>query len=270
MAQHGYVPSNSLTASPWEIGARAHGMFERGEGVILHSRDFTSPPERIYRFATVDRYDLVDRDQFSVDVYDVLLTGLGNTCPSGGDEADRKRFIDLDEDLFQQANDDDNVDDAENEEEDYIDMVDELQQGNKDVVFGNIDLGNTDVVFGYNAQEVDEEVVDREEHVVDDTSEPKTVDEIDESEIKRHFEIRVADGGPWRRLCALLAFWERRRSKQPFILEESPIDRMADQRTMAELLRAPTEGYAEAIVVPLILDEQFELKHSLINMKTSD
>nr|GEY15246.1 reverse transcriptase domain-containing protein [Tanacetum cinerariifolium]GEY15249.1 reverse transcriptase domain-containing protein [Tanacetum cinerariifolium] len=62
----------------------------------------------------------------------------------------------------------------------------------------------------------------------------------------------------------------RRHSKQPFILEESLIDTMADQRTMAELLRAPTEGYAEAIVVPPILAEQFELKHSLINMMTSD
>nr|GEY92276.1 reverse transcriptase domain-containing protein [Tanacetum cinerariifolium] len=41
----------------------------------------------------------------------------------------------------------------------------------------------------------------------------------------------------------------RRRSKQPFILEESLIDTMADHRTMAELLRAPTEGYAEAIVL---------------------
>nr|GEX01265.1 hypothetical protein [Tanacetum cinerariifolium] len=30
---------------------------------------------------------------------------------------------------------------------------------------------------------------------------------------------------------------------------------MADQRTMAELLRAPTEGYAEAIVVSPILDQ---------------
>nr|GEU34369.1 reverse transcriptase domain-containing protein [Tanacetum cinerariifolium] len=39
---------------------------------------------------------------------------------------------------------------------------------------------------------------------------------------------------------------------------------------MTELLRAPTEGYAEAIVVPLILAEQFELKHILINMMTSD
>nr|GEZ35872.1 reverse transcriptase domain-containing protein [Tanacetum cinerariifolium] len=45
---------------------------------------------------------------------------------------------------------------------------------------------------------------------------------------------------------------------------------MADQRTMAELLHAPTEGYAEAIVVLSILAEQFELKHSLINMMTSD
>ncbi|GKD28164.1 reverse transcriptase domain-containing protein [Tanacetum coccineum] len=45
---------------------------------------------------------------------------------------------------------------------------------------------------------------------------------------------------------------------------------MADQRTMAELLRAPTEGYAEAIVVLPILAKHFKLKHSLINMMTSD
>nr|GEX42275.1 hypothetical protein [Tanacetum cinerariifolium] len=62
----------------------------------------------------------------------------------------------------------------------------------------------------------------------------------------------------------------RRRSKQPFILEESPVDMMVDQRTMTELLRAPTEGYAEAIMVPPILVDQFELKHSLINMMTTD
>nr|GFB10661.1 reverse transcriptase domain-containing protein [Tanacetum cinerariifolium] len=40
---------------------------------------------------------------------------------------------------------------------------------------------------------------------------------------------------------------------------------MTDNRTMAEMLRAPTEGCA---VVPSILAEQFELKHSLINMMT--
>ncbi|GKA35792.1 reverse transcriptase domain-containing protein, partial [Tanacetum coccineum] len=68
----------------------------------------------------------------------------------------------------------------------------------------------------------------------------------------------------------------RRRSKQPFNLKEPlknhapPVVTMVDQCTMAELLRAPTEGYAEAIVVPHILAEHFELKHSLINMMTSD
>nr|GEU63643.1 reverse transcriptase domain-containing protein [Tanacetum cinerariifolium] len=62
----------------------------------------------------------------------------------------------------------------------------------------------------------------------------------------------------------------RRRSKQPFIFEKSPADTMADQRTMAELLRTPIEGYAEAIVVPPILAEQFELKYNLINMMTLD
>ncbi|GJT74939.1 hypothetical protein Tco_0123354 [Tanacetum coccineum] len=45
---------------------------------------------------------------------------------------------------------------------------------------------------------------------------------------------------------------------------------MADQRTMAELLRAPIKGYAEAIMVPPILAEHFELKHSFINMMTLD
>nr|GEZ78290.1 reverse transcriptase domain-containing protein [Tanacetum cinerariifolium] len=45
---------------------------------------------------------------------------------------------------------------------------------------------------------------------------------------------------------------------------------MADQRTIAELIRAPTEGYAEEIAVPPILAEHFVLKHSLINMMTSD
>ncbi|GJY88965.1 hypothetical protein Tco_0503593 [Tanacetum coccineum] len=63
-----------------------------------------------------------------------------------------------------------------------------------------------------------------------------------------------------------------RRSKQrvePFALEEVPVVTMADQRTMAKFLRAPTEGYAEAIVVPPIPAKHFELKHSHINLVTS-
>nr|GEV68141.1 reverse transcriptase domain-containing protein [Tanacetum cinerariifolium] len=60
----------------------------------------------------------------------------------------------------------------------------------------------------------------------------------------------------------------RRRSKQrieDFNLEElsPPIVTMADQCTMAQLLQAPTEGYKEAIVVPAITADNFELKHGL-------
>nr|GEW24129.1 reverse transcriptase domain-containing protein [Tanacetum cinerariifolium] len=39
---------------------------------------------------------------------------------------------------------------------------------------------------------------------------------------------------------------------------------MADQRTMAQFLQAPTEGYEDAIVVPAITADNFELKHGLL------
>nr|GEV72016.1 hypothetical protein [Tanacetum cinerariifolium] len=39
---------------------------------------------------------------------------------------------------------------------------------------------------------------------------------------------------------------------------------MADQRTMAQLLQAPTEGYEDAIVVPAITADNFELKRGLL------
>ncbi|GJX88741.1 reverse transcriptase domain-containing protein [Tanacetum coccineum] len=38
---------------------------------------------------------------------------------------------------------------------------------------------------------------------------------------------------------------------------------------MAELLQAPTEGYGDAIIIPAILAENFELKHGLLNLVTS-
>nr|GEX73606.1 reverse transcriptase domain-containing protein [Tanacetum cinerariifolium] len=63
----------------------------------------------------------------------------------------------------------------------------------------------------------------------------------------------------------------RRHSKQrieEFNLDElSPrIVMMADQRTMAQLLQAPTEGYEHAIVVPAITANYFELKHGLLTL----
>ncbi|GJX38617.1 reverse transcriptase domain-containing protein [Tanacetum coccineum] len=44
---------------------------------------------------------------------------------------------------------------------------------------------------------------------------------------------------------------------------------MADQRTIAELLQATTDGYRDAIGIPAILAENFELKHGLLNLITS-
>ena len=44
---------------------------------------------------------------------------------------------------------------------------------------------------------------------------------------------------------------------------------MAAEPTMNELLQAPVEGYGDAIVVPAIVAENFELKTWLINLVTS-
>ncbi|GKB56652.1 reverse transcriptase domain-containing protein [Tanacetum coccineum] len=47
------------------------------------------------------------------------------------------------------------------------------------------------------------------------------------------------------------------------IVEIAP---MADNRTMEELLQAPTKGYGEAIVIPEILAENFEIKSNLLQL----
>ncbi|GJR74641.1 reverse transcriptase domain-containing protein [Tanacetum coccineum] len=64
----------------------------------------------------------------------------------------------------------------------------------------------------------------------------------------------------------------RRRSRSnqqqqltPVIVEEPEVP-MADNRTMAELLQAPTAGYEDAIVIPPIQAENFELKPSIITL----
>nr|GEU75727.1 reverse transcriptase domain-containing protein [Tanacetum cinerariifolium] len=48
--------------------------------------------------------------------------------------------------------------------------------------------------------------------------------------------------------------------------EDPPEVLMANNRTMAEFLQAPTEGYEDAIVIPEIAANNFELKHGLINL----
>ncbi|GJY38598.1 hypothetical protein Tco_0424962 [Tanacetum coccineum] len=71
---------------------------------------------------------------------------------------------------------------------------------------------------------------------------------------------------------------QARRRRQPQVRQTSvessnlekpdnpPIVTMDDNRTMAQLLEAPTEGYEDAIVVPEITANNFEIKHGLLNL----
>ncbi|GJV95898.1 reverse transcriptase domain-containing protein [Tanacetum coccineum] len=53
---------------------------------------------------------------------------------------------------------------------------------------------------------------------------------------------------------------------EPIENQAPPVVTMADNRTMAQLLEAPTEGYEDAIVVPEIIADKFELKHGLLTL----
>nr|GFA36089.1 reverse transcriptase domain-containing protein [Tanacetum cinerariifolium] len=65
----------------------------------------------------------------------------------------------------------------------------------------------------------------------------------------------------------------RRSSKQTTNVVEPEIRtivEMADNRTMAQMLQAPIEGYEDVIVVPPINANNFELKQTLINLVQSN
>ncbi|GJR82398.1 hypothetical protein Tco_0153183 [Tanacetum coccineum] len=53
---------------------------------------------------------------------------------------------------------------------------------------------------------------------------------------------------------------------EPIDNQAHPVVTMADNHTMAQLLEAPTEGYEDAIVVPEITADNFELKHGLLTL----
>nr|GEV88486.1 reverse transcriptase domain-containing protein [Tanacetum cinerariifolium] len=64
----------------------------------------------------------------------------------------------------------------------------------------------------------------------------------------------------------------RQRKQNSNIVEPEirTIVEMADNRTMAQMLQAPIEGYEDAIVVPPINAKKFELKQTLINLVQSN
>nr|GEU81233.1 reverse transcriptase domain-containing protein [Tanacetum cinerariifolium] len=62
----------------------------------------------------------------------------------------------------------------------------------------------------------------------------------------------------------------RRRRKQIFNIVEPELRTMADNRTMAQMLQAPIEGYEDAIIVPPVNANNFKLKQTLINLVQSN
>nr|GEV78180.1 reverse transcriptase domain-containing protein [Tanacetum cinerariifolium] len=71
------------------------------------------------------------------------------------------------------------------------------------------------------------------------------------------------------RLLLLMEFQLRSKQRiEKFNLVDlsSPVVTMADQRTMAQLFQAPIKGYEDAIIVPAITADNFELKHGFLTL----
>nr|GFC00526.1 reverse transcriptase domain-containing protein [Tanacetum cinerariifolium] len=84
------------------------------------------------------------------------------------------------------------------------------------------------------------------------------------SQSRNNFPQQEASPAIVESLYIELPFLEDQFQEDP--LEDPPEVPMADNRTMAELLQAPIEGYEDAIVILEITANNFELKHGLISL----
>nr|GFA29525.1 reverse transcriptase domain-containing protein [Tanacetum cinerariifolium] len=84
------------------------------------------------------------------------------------------------------------------------------------------------------------------------------------SQSRNNFPLQKASPAIVEPLHIELPFLEDQFHEDP--PKDPPEVSMDDNRTMAEWLQAPTEGYEDAIVIPEIAANNFELKHGLINL----
>ncbi|GJS83783.1 reverse transcriptase domain-containing protein [Tanacetum coccineum] len=84
------------------------------------------------------------------------------------------------------------------------------------------------------------------------------------------FRLRLAEGNFCMRTRSQARNRNRRQQQLTSVIVEEPEFPMADNRTMAQMLQAPIEGYEDAIVVPTINANNFELKQTLINLVQSN
>nr|GEW36093.1 reverse transcriptase domain-containing protein [Tanacetum cinerariifolium] len=102
------------------------------------------------------------------------------------------------------------------------------------------------------------------ESLGEDASKQERIDTIDaDEEITLKWNTSPYPSSPAivEPLCIELPFLE-----DQFQEDTPPESLMADNRTIAELIQAPIEGYEDAIVIPEITANNFELKHGLINL----
>nr|GEX95469.1 reverse transcriptase domain-containing protein [Tanacetum cinerariifolium] len=85
-----------------------------------------------------------------------------------------------------------------------------------------------------------------------------------QSQSRNNFPQQEASPAIVEHLRIELPFLEDQFQEDP--PEDPPEVPMADNQTMVELLQASTEGYEDAIVIPEIDANNFELKHGLINL----
>nr|GFA80898.1 hypothetical protein [Tanacetum cinerariifolium] len=83
------------------------------------------------------------------------------------------------------------------------------------------------------------------------------------SQFRNNFPQQEASPGIVEPLRIELLFLEDQFQEDPPV--DPPEVSMADNRTMAELLQAPTEGYEDVIVILEIAANNFELKHDSLN-----
>nr|GEU68634.1 reverse transcriptase domain-containing protein [Tanacetum cinerariifolium] len=145
---------------------------------------------------------------------------------------------------------------------------------------GNVNLGQARHIKCYNCNDVDESSIQDLALNVDNVFQAdecdafdSNIDEapcvckpvllLDSSVILLQIQLRLQI-----QIRKVIIIDVQNKKIKEFNLDElsPPIVMMADQRTMAQLLQASTKGYEDAIVVPAITADNFELKHGLLTL----
>ncbi|GJY43606.1 reverse transcriptase domain-containing protein [Tanacetum coccineum] len=95
-------------------------------------------------------------------------------------------------------------------------------------------------------------------------------DTIKKAKIQSLSQKEQASVNPCMRTRSQARNRNRRQQQLTTVIVEEPEFPMADNRTMAQMIQAPIEGYEDAIVVPPINANNFELKQPLIKLVQSN